>query len=56
VLLKDPRFYETPYVGKKGWVSMKVKPETLKRWSEVEKLLLESYRTVALERMLKQLT
>jgi predicted DNA-binding protein (MmcQ/YjbR family) len=54
-LLRDGRFYETPYVGKQGWISLKVDTSTLKRWREVNDLLLSSYKNVALKRMLQEL-
>ncbi len=53
VLVTDPRFFVPPYVGKHGWVSMWV--DTDLAWDFVEELVLESYRHVALKRMLKQL-
>ncbi len=53
VLLQDPRFYRTPYVGHRGWVSLRVSGIT--QWDEVEALLLQSYRAVAQKRMLKAL-
>jgi predicted DNA-binding protein (MmcQ/YjbR family) len=50
-LLKDARFFPTPYAAHRGWVSLRLdnKPD----WFEVAKLLLEAYRQVALKRMLK---
>src|SRR5688572_15412468 len=53
-LLKDSRFYETPYVGKQGWVSLKVDERSFKRWTQIQGLLLESYKNVALKRMLHE--
>jgi predicted DNA-binding protein (MmcQ/YjbR family) len=52
-LLKDPRFYLTPYAAHQGWVSLKIDGTT--DWVEVKVLLLEAYRQVALKRMLKKL-
>jgi predicted DNA-binding protein (MmcQ/YjbR family) len=52
-LLKDPRFYPTPYAAHQGWVSLKIDDAT--DWSEVKRLLIEAYRQVALKRMLKVL-
>ena len=52
-LLKDPRFYPTPYAAHQGWVSLKIDGKT--NWTEVKGLLLEAYRQVALKRMLKAL-
>jgi hypothetical protein len=52
-LLGDKRFFLTPYAGHLGWVSLKIDAKT--KWAEVERLLLEAYRGVALKRMLKTL-
>jgi predicted DNA-binding protein (MmcQ/YjbR family) len=54
-LLKDERFYETPYVGKQGWVSLMVGKETLKHWNQTQDLLIDSYKNVALKRMIQEL-
>jgi predicted DNA-binding protein (MmcQ/YjbR family) len=53
VLLKDPRFFPTPYAAHQGWVSLRIDAKT--DWSEVRGLLREAYRQVALKRMLKAL-
>ena len=52
-LLKDPRFYPTPYAAHQGWVSLQIDSKT--NWTEVKGLLLEAYRQVALKRMLNAL-
>lgn len=52
-LLKDDRFYPTPYAAHQGWVSLTIDGTT--DWAEVKGLLLEAYRQVALKRMLKSL-
>lgn len=52
-LLKDPRFYPTPYAAHQGWVSLHIDGKT--NWAKVKVLLLEAYRQVALKRMLKAL-
>src|SRR5271163_1915027 len=52
-LLKDGRFYPTPYAAHQGWVSLKIDGKT--DWAEVKGLLLEAYRQVALKRMIKAL-
>jgi predicted DNA-binding protein (MmcQ/YjbR family) len=44
-LLGDPRFYRTPYVGHRGWVSLWIDGEI--DWKLVEGLVRNSYRTVA---------
>jgi predicted DNA-binding protein (MmcQ/YjbR family) len=45
VFLKDPRFYRTPYIGHKGWVSLKVNAASLKR-KEIPGLLAGSHARV----------
>jgi predicted DNA-binding protein (MmcQ/YjbR family) len=52
-LLKDARFYPTPYAAHQGWVSLQIDGKT--DWAEVTGLLQEAYRQVALQRMLKAL-
>jgi len=52
-LLKDSRFYPTPYAARLGWVSLRITSKT--NWSEVAALLREAYRQVALKRMLAAL-
>jgi predicted DNA-binding protein (MmcQ/YjbR family) len=52
VFLKDPRFYRTPYVGKHGWVSLRVSSRF--RWAEVRELLAESYRLARAPRVPKR--
>ena len=41
----DPRFYVTPYVGKHGWVSMKIASGV--DWRKVRALLKQGYRLTA---------
>jgi predicted DNA-binding protein (MmcQ/YjbR family) len=52
-LLKDKRFFPTPYAAHQGWVSLRVDGQT--DWKEVADLLREAYQQVALKRMLKEL-
>jgi len=52
-LLKDPRFFPTPYAARQGWVSLKLDAKT--DWKEITGLLREAYRQVALKRLLKEL-
>ena len=52
-LLKDERFYPTPYAAHQGWVSLLVDGKT--NWGEVRGLVREAYRQVALQCMLKAL-
>jgi predicted DNA-binding protein (MmcQ/YjbR family) len=52
-LLKDERFFPTPYSAHQGWVSLRIDGQT--DWDEVSGLIREAYRQVALKRMLKAL-
>src|SRR5262245_30491886 len=52
-LLKDDRFFPTPYAARLGWVSLRIDSQT--DWDEVSGLVREAYRQVALKRMLKAL-
>lgn len=52
-LLKDDRFFPTPYAARLGWVSLRLDGRT--DWDEVGELVREAYRQVALRRMLKAL-
>ena len=52
-LLKDARFFPTPYAAHQGWVSLHIDGDT--DWEEVAGLVREAYRQVALKRMLKAL-
>jgi predicted DNA-binding protein (MmcQ/YjbR family) len=52
-LLKDHRFFPTPYAAHQGWVSLRLDSQT--DWDEVSGLVLEAYRQVALKRMLQAL-
>lgn len=53
-LLDDPRFYSPPYFGPGGWVALNFTAAKVD-WDEVAELMDESYRQVALKRMLKVL-
>ena len=46
VFLDDPRFFRTPYIGKHGWVTLRVYAGRL-NWSEVRELVRGSYELVA---------
>jgi len=48
LLLEDSRFFKTPYSGNKGWVSLIADGQL--DWSEVRRLIGESYALVATER------
>src|SRR5438128_12437292 len=52
-LLKDDRFFPTPYAARQGWVSLRVDNRT--NWDEVKALVREAYQQVAIKRMLKAL-
>ena len=52
-LLRDNRFFPTPYAAHQGWVSLRLNSRT--DWEEVRGLVGEAYRQVALTRMLKAL-
>jgi predicted DNA-binding protein (MmcQ/YjbR family) len=52
-LLRDKRFFPAPYAAARGWVCLRAVGEL--NWSEVRDLILESYRLVALKRMLAAL-
>ena len=53
LLIEDPRFFKTPYSGNQGWVSL-IADRPL-NWKEVRELMTESYRLVALKRMVAKL-
>jgi predicted DNA-binding protein (MmcQ/YjbR family) len=46
VFLDDPRFFRTPYIGRHGWVTLRVYAAKL-NWAEVRGLVKESYKLVA---------
>jgi len=46
IFLDDPRFFRTPYIGKHGWVTLKVCAAPL-NWTEIKALVHGSYRLVA---------
>jgi len=52
-VLKSPRFFPSPYGAKNGWVCLKTSGRM--DMEEVRELCLESYRGVALKRMLAAL-
>jgi predicted DNA-binding protein (MmcQ/YjbR family) len=45
LFLDDPRFFRTPYIGKYGWVTLKVYAARL-NWTEVRDLVRGSYRII----------
>ena len=46
VFLKDPRFYMTPYIGKHGWVTLRMETSPV-NWKEVREMIRGSHRLVA---------
>jgi predicted DNA-binding protein (MmcQ/YjbR family) len=53
VLLAHERFFEAHYAARHGWVCLRT--DSRLNWHEVETLLRESYRLVALKRMVAAL-
>jgi predicted DNA-binding protein (MmcQ/YjbR family) len=53
LVASDPRFSIAKYVGKHGWVDMKLGPKP--NWGEVEQFIVESYRLIAPRTLVKQL-
>src|SRR5262249_56409224 len=45
VFLKDPRFYMTPYIGKHGWVTLRMETRPVE-WKEVREMVRGSYRLI----------
>jgi predicted DNA-binding protein (MmcQ/YjbR family) len=46
IFLKNPRFYLTPYIGKRGWVTFRME-STPVDWKEVRELVKGSQRLIA---------
>jgi len=53
LMTSDPRFYASPYVGARGWVSMKIAGRV--SWKQVKALVVESYRSLAPKKLLAAL-
>jgi hypothetical protein len=53
-LLDDARFYSPPYYGPGGWLALDLDAAPVD-WVEVAELVEDSYRQVALKRMIKAL-
>jgi predicted DNA-binding protein (MmcQ/YjbR family) len=53
LVASDPRFEIAAYVGKHGWVNMKL-GET-PDWAEVEQFVVDSYRRIAPKKLVKEL-
>lgn len=45
IFLRDARFFRTPYVGKHGWVTLRVRAARL-NWEEIAELVKGSHRLV----------
>jgi predicted DNA-binding protein (MmcQ/YjbR family) len=45
IFLDDSRFFRTPYIGKHGWVTLKIYSARL-NWTEIKDLVRGSYRLV----------
>jgi predicted DNA-binding protein (MmcQ/YjbR family) len=52
-LLVDERFFAAPYAARHGWICLYADGRL--NWKQVERLVLTSYRLVALKRMLAAL-
>jgi predicted DNA-binding protein (MmcQ/YjbR family) len=52
-LLQDNRFFEAPYAGGRGWICLRTEGKL--NWENIAEFLRESYRQVALKRMLAAL-
>jgi predicted DNA-binding protein (MmcQ/YjbR family) len=52
-LRTDERFFEAPYAARLGWICLHTKGPI--KWREIEELIVDSYRQVALKRMLAAL-
>ena len=50
LLIEKPGYFPAPYGAKYGWVCRDAEDRV--NWKELEKLIVESYRRVALKRML----
>ena len=45
VFLKDARFFRTPYIGKHGWVTLRIYAAPL-NWKEIAELVKGSYQLI----------
>jgi predicted DNA-binding protein (MmcQ/YjbR family) len=53
LVASDPRFSIAKYVGKHGWVDMKIGKRP--NWDEIEQFIVDSYRRIAPKKLVKQL-
>jgi len=44
LLIEDPRYFKSPYIGNQGWVSLIA--DTPPNWREVRQLVRESHKLV----------
>lgn len=54
VFLEDPRFFSTPYIGKHGWVTLRVHAAPL-NWNEIRGLVKGSYELVTPKALARKL-
>ena len=52
VLVEDPRFFVAPYVGRHGWIGIRIRKVD---WPFVADLVEKSYRLIAPKRVIKTL-
>ena len=52
MLVEDPRFFVAPYVGKHGWIGIRIEEVA---WPMVVRLILQSYRLIAPKTLARQL-
>jgi predicted DNA-binding protein (MmcQ/YjbR family) len=53
VFLKDPRFYLTPYIGKHGWVTLRMNTTSV-NWKEVREMVRGSYGLIVPKRSIRK--
>jgi len=49
LFLRDERFFQAPYIGRHGWVCLRLNSKT--PWPEVESLIVSSYNLIAPRRL-----
>jgi hypothetical protein len=55
VFLEDPRFTKTHYVGRYGWVTLRINEGEKPNWAEITELMKMSYRNNVPARLAKKL-
>lgn len=53
MLCQGDDYFVAPYIGRHGWTAVRLNSNI--EWDEIEPLVIESYRSVALKRMLAKL-